>query len=773
MGRYDHALRVLEFHTVIERLVASCETPLGAKHASVLEPQFEADAVWALVTETDEAYRLLGRSNPPSLSAVGDWGLAVDRASKGATLGGVELHGIGLSLQAMRAFRGFFAEAEGKSRLDSLAARMPSIPKLDHRLVEDLDGSGGLMDSASAALATIRRKKRELAGNITERIQSYTTGKTRDLLSDPIYTVRDGRYVIPLKAEYRGKIRGIVHDTSASGQTVYLEPEDVLQLGNRLREMDAAERQEEQRILEELSKAVGANRDAIVEGIEATGEADLLLAKARLAYAMKGSAPVPSQGYGIYIERGRHPLMDAERAVPLDLTVGFQNRGLLITGPNTGGKTVSIKTVGLFVAMAQAGLFVPAALVRLGPFSQLWADIGDEQSLQQSLSTFSGHLKNIAEALKWLQPGALVMLDEIGAGTDPAEGAALGKAILQSLADGGAVILASTHYGELKAFGYETPGFANAAMEFDRKSLKPTYKLLMGSPGGSHALQIAARYGIPKQVLDQADAWMGAESKQLGSMMAKLEDAQKQARLAQGEADRRTAEIRHMEKQLEKSLREAEETRKSLKTKLRAEMEAEIREVRLQAADLFDELRRSGGGTKPIEEARRKLKALESSALHDEAPMTPALASPVIKGASVRVTGTAQVGIVAEVVGGQATVQMGPMKLKMPVERLEVVGAKKEVKAAKQNLGLARAQTMPTELHLRALRAEDAELELQQFIDDAVLAGLDQVRIVHGKGEGVLRQLTRDFLRRCKSVAAFREGEPGEGGAGVTIASLK
>lgn len=775
----DYGRRVLEFDLVLEQLARHCDTEAARAAALKLVPEAEAEPVWEQLAATQEAHDLIAQSTPPALVAVQDRRPQLRRAKKGGVLGGVELAQIADAMVAMRSLRQFLMpKREVCPRLVVHAEWLPSLPELERTLNDAIDGSGEVRDSASPQLGTLRQRKRGLQSRLIERIQAYTT-KHRDLLSDPIYTVRDGRYVVPVKSEYKSRIRGIVHDTSGSGQTVFIEPEDVLQLGNQVREAEAAEKEEVNRILAKLSGIVGGHADELESGLTHAAILDLIFAKAKLAFEQKAGIPLRAETPGLIIEGGRHPLLETPgtKVTPLDIEVGMGNRALLITGPNTGGKTVAIKAVGLFVLMAQSGLFIPARQARLGVFSQVWADIGDEQSLQQSLSTFSGHLKNIAAAIKGLKPGALVLFDEIGAGTDPAEGASLAKAILSHLVDHGAIVVASTHYGELKAFAYEQEGFTNAAMEFDPKSLRPTYRLLMGSPGASHALKIAERYGIPKPVVERANAYLDDSQAEVGRMLEKLEQAQRQARIAQGEADRRLHELRAAEQKAAAKLAEAEEIRRTVHARAQEAIEGTLRELRLEANSLFDELKKAVD-EKKLAEIRGKLKSLQGKGQEKaETYRTPSAATEPVKiekGMTVRVAGYRQDGTVLDLVGDQAQVQVGPIKLKLAQAALTPVNVPvKQPPKASVRMGLERALVAETELHLRALRAEEALVELQKFIDDSVLAGLHQVRIVHGKGGGILRQVTHDYLRKCRDVEFYREGEAGEGGQGVTIAVLK
>lgn len=774
-----HALRVLEFDAVRERLSEHCETSMSAAAALEVVPEWEAEAVWANLEETREAYDLIGKHSPPALGSVRDVRNALDRASKGAVLAGNEIFEIGDALAAMRAMRAFLAPKRGEyGRLWTYVEFLPEAKRLEEQIFDSLEPGGEVKDGASSQLASLRQRRKSATARLTERIQAYTTGSTRDYLSDPIYTVRDGRYVVPVRSEHRGKVKGIVHDTSATGHTVFVEPEDVLQLGNQLREIEAAERAEVQRILAALSGKVGAVAGEAMPGVERLGELDLVLARARYGYTLRGSFPQRSQTPSLNLHGAKHPLLDPAKTVPLDLTVG-QGASVLITGPNTGGKTVAIKTVGLVVLMAQCGMMVPALDSRLGVFSQVWADIGDEQSIQQSLSTFSAHIRNISEAIQGLRRGALVLLDEIGAGTDPAEGAALATAILTEFDRKGAAVLASTHYGELKAFAYNTPGFTNAAMEFDQRTLKPTYRLMMGAPGASHALKIAERYGIPSAVVERAREGLGEQAQDVARMLERLEQAQRQARTAQSEADKRAANAKQSEARASRKLAEADEIRRNAAKRAEEAIEAALREIRLEAARLFEEVKRSGADPSRLEGARKGLRELQEAGSDLAADFRPkekpsGPGGRLEAGTPVKIEGYTQIGtILGDPVGGHATVQIGVLKMTVPVAKLSVAGpppAKQE--RAKPNLRLQKTLNAVTEIQLVGMRAEDAERELTKFLDDAVLGNLPSVRIVHGKGEGILRNVTREVLRRHRAVSNYRDGEPAEGGAGVTIATL-
>jgi len=772
-----HAQRVLEFDAVRQRLAEHCHNAAAAEAALVLEPVFDPALVHILQEETRDAYALIGQESLPSLARVTDVRRALDTAAKGAVLDGVVLYRIGDGLSVMRQ-----VTALVKGKRDDIphvwryVEAFPDLRTLEQKLTDSLDADGVIRDDATPELSKLRKQKRSAGQRVQDRIQSYISGRSRDLLSDPIYTQRDGRYVIPLKAEHRGKIKGIVHDTSATGQTLFIEPQDVIEASNLLREAEVAEKAEVQRILTDLSSRVGANAKEIKGGVEAAEALDLILAKARYGYATESVPPKEAEKGTFYIRGGKHPLLDPAIAVPVTVGLDKESTGILITGPNTGGKTVTIKTVGLYVLMNQCGMMVPALEAKLGIFSQVWADIGDEQSLQQSLSTFSGHIRTISNALNKLVPGGLVLLDEVGAGTDPAEGAALAKAILLDIQKKGGKVVASTHYGELKVFAYNVPGFQNAAMEFDTQSLRPTYRLMVGAAGASHALRIAERYGMPKTVIEEAREQAGEQQQDLNRMFERLEHAQKQARTAQSEADRLTHELKKVETESRKALAEAQELRRTARAQAAATLEDALRDIRLESQDIFESIKRNPT-QEGLEKARKRLRDLDTKGQQKVASLKPKSApklapAELAKGMSVKVAGYSQAGVLLEdPKGGKVQVQMGPLKVSVATNLLTIVSEAPVVtpRKATPNAGLAKSQTMGMEVNLIQMRAEDAEHKLSKFLDDAVLAGMPWVRVVHGKGEGILRAMTRDIVKNHRGVASFREADPSEGGAGVTV----
>jgi DNA mismatch repair protein MutS2 len=773
-----HALRVLEYPEVTSRLAAFADTDPGRMLARALQPSFEPSAAVRLLRQTEEADALLGRG-PVSLSGFADIGPVALHCQKGGWASGADLHAVGASLAVARqAAAPVLADQGAFAELALLARRIPSFPKLEAKLLGWLDGDGTVRDEASPELAAARARQRRAAARIAERLRSYLAGKTRDYLSDPVITQRSGRSVLPLKAENRGKIKGIVHDTSASGGTLFIEPEDVVALGNELRAAEAREAALVEEVLRGLSEEVGAVADAVMDGAEAAAELDLVLAKARYGHEYRGCIPDLPGSPGIRLERAWHPLLDRESAVPMSLEFDSRTRVLLVTGPNTGGKTVALKTLGLAVLMAQSGMMPAASSMAFSPVPQVWADVGDEQSLSQSLSTFSGHVKNIAEALRAIEPGALAILDELGAGTDPAEGAGLARAILLEFARQGAWVMASTHFGELKVLASETEGFLNCSMEFDQETLRPTYRLLLGVPGASHALAVARRYGIPDHVVEQAEEYLGVSELDLARTIGRLAEEQAKVEAAREEAADLAARLAEANQRAEAAAQSADAARKRMRAEAADEIAGLLREIRLEAQAVFDELR-----TKPDaegkEKARTKLKALQEVGSEFVAEVRPVPQAPaaLAEGDSVRIRGHAALGTVVEPPrNGKATVAVGRVRMTVSVHELERAGPAAAPKPAKRSGGamaLRSAMASSPELHLRQQRAEDAAEALDRYLDEAVLAGHTTVRIVHGKGEGVLRKLTQDALRRHRAVRSFRLAAADEGGDGVTVVELR
>lgn len=800
----EHSLRVLEYAAVRTMVMERAASSLGRERASEMAPSTGPEQVTAWLQETDDAVRLLDTGGAPPFGGIRDVRAHLRGAALGATLTPAALLEVAGTLDGAHRLRSWLlTRREAAPALAVWAERLLDFRSCVMAIQEAIDDQALVRDEASPLLSRIRRELRTLRQRMNERLQALLRSPAvREMLQDPVVTSRDGRFCLPVKAEYRSQFGGLVHDQSASGATLFMEPTSVVELGNEIRQEEAREHHEVDRILRELSGLLGAQGDDLLWTLHALAEIDFIFARARLAQDQDASRPALNAEGSVELRRARHPLLTGE-VVPIDVTLGDSFTVLVITGPNTGGKTVSLKTVGLLALMAQSGLFVPAADgARLPVFQGVWADIGDEQSLQQSLSTFSGHVRNIAAILADVDrtpPPVLVLLDEAGAGTDPSEGAALAKSILERLRAAGARVIATTHYGELKEYAYATEGVENASVEFDLETLRPTYRLLIGIPGSSNAFTIAARLGLDARVVEKARSLVGTDRAVLAEVIQKLTEDQRGA-----ESDRSRTLL---------ALREAEERRR--------QAEAELERIRTDRARILDRARREAddalrAARREIEGFRLELRRLEKEARSaaEGGPAAPALEPlrerlrtlsgglerrtaasgpppepagpptddvPPEPGDAVWIPALGQRGTLLSQSGGKATVQVGSLRTTVPA-----AGARRvvpEVGAAPPpsrpapspggDLRLRARASISPELHLRGLRADQAVHRLEEYLDEALLAGISPLRIIHGKGTGVLRTAIREFLKEHPVVAGIRDAGEGEGGTGVTVVELR
>jgi DNA mismatch repair protein MutS2 len=783
------AIRTLEFDKIIGLLTERASTVAGKVLAAGLLPASGLDEVNRRLTETNEAADVIRLKGAPPFGGIRSIGPLLRRAAIGGMLEASELMDIASTAGAGRRLKRFLAAVHKDHPLPLLAELFEPIAELNE--LEDaiwqcIDEQGEVLDRASAELARIRREKQLGEGRVKEKLEQMIRSSTvRNMLQDAIVTMRGGRYVIPVKQEYRSRFGGIVHDQSASGATLFIEPEAVVQLNNRLRQLALDERREIERILHMLTAKVAGHIEELGDNLDRLARIDFLFAKALLAADMKASRPdVNDRGF-IRLRKARHPLL-GDKAVPLDVELGGAFRTIVITGPNTGGKTVSLKTIGLLTLMAASGLFVPAEEgSECAVFDAVYADIGDEQSIEQNLSTFSSHLTNIISILQRLTPSSLVLLDELGAGTDPSEGSALAIAILDHIHRQGCRTVATTHYSELKAYAYDREGMINASMEFDIATLTPTYRLLVGVPGRSNAFAIARRLGLPERIISHAEGQIGEEDKRIESMIASLEENRIGA-----EAERRNAE--QLRRELEETKRKLDEERERFarqKEELlaRAAQEAQeaVAKARREAEAIIADLRRmaleEGGSVKEhrLIEARKRLDEtvpdLAGGVRDGHAPAAkPARVEP---GDEVFVRSLNRTGFVVETGEAEATVQLGILKMKLSLTDLQPVERKAETPKMKASGGAGirrtRDERLPLELDLRGKTLEESYVEVDRFLDEAFLAGVGQAHIIHGKGTGVLRAGIQQFLRKHKHVKSFRLGQYGEGGAGVTVVEFK
>jgi len=782
-------LTTLEYPKIIHRLSQHAATSLGKTAAESLQPVSDLEAVKKILQATDEAYTADRLKGSAPFGGVVDISAPLHRARIGGTLNPAELLDIASTARGGRRVKkhiGLLHEDHPIPLLQLIADQISEHKPLEDAIFECIDDQAEVMDSASAALASIRRELRNGESRIREKMdQMIRSLSVQKMLQESIITLRNDRYVIPVKQEYRSHFGGIVHDQSGSGATLFIEPEAIVAMNNKLRELKAGELREIEKILQKLTALTSDYVEDLLVNLDLLGQIDFAYAKARLAHGMKATLPRMNDRGFLKLKRGRHPLIAADQVVPIDVELGNQYTAIIVTGPNTGGKTVSLKTIGLLSLMAMSGLFVPAEDgSQLCVFDAIYADIGDEQSIEQSLSTFSSHLKNIIRILSSMTSKSLVLLDELGAGTDPAEGSALAIAILEHVHAMDSRIVATTHYSELKAYAYNRKGVINASMEFDVATLSPTYRLLVGVPGRSNAFAIAERLGLARSIIDHARGEVSEEDQRVENMIASLEENRLGA-----ETERQTAESLRREMETLRARHESERARfEEQKEKLLLKAQEEAREAfakaKREAEQIIADLRKlamEGASVKEhkLIEARRKLDeaAPELQKAKRGATKTAAKTAKIEAGDEVTVYSLNQKGTVVEIHGSDATVQLGIMKMKVALDDLELLKSSSAVKTQqpKQAASLKRTrdENIKMELDLRGENLEEAILEVDRFLDEAFLSGLGQVAIIHGKGTGVLRTGIQQYLRKHSHVKSFRLGNYGEGGIGVTVAELK
>lgn len=782
------SLRPLEYPQVRARLAAHTSFRVSELLALELEPSSDAAEVMTRQQETTEARKLLDQQPQLSVGSARDLRPLTQTARVGGMIQATEfldLRGTLLSARNLR--KNILRVAEAFPRLAFIAESLHDAPRVIDEIGRVFNENGEVADSASPELARIRRELKIAEQRVMERLQHLVTStQYAKYLQEALITQRDGRYVVPVRAEARGRIHGIVHDTSASGATLFIEPMAVVELGNRVRELVIQERREIDRILRALTALVGEHADAIDYTVETMGQLDLAFAKAKYSAQLQAVQPIidiGSRKQAPYLEfiNARHPLLDPETVVPISLELRRTFSILIITGPNTGGKTVSLKTVGLLALMAQSGLHIPAQEgSRLPVFSGVFADIGDEQSIAQSLSTFSGHLKNIIGILASADAKSLVLFDELGAGTDPVEGAALARAIVENLLARNIPGMIATHYAELKAFAHSTPGVQNASMEFDIETLAPTYRLILGIPGRSNAFAIATRLGLEPALVERARENVGKSNEELETLLTQLKKAREETAREQSRAAAARENTERAAKQARRELADTQRQRSEILRHTREQARAELEATRAELNRLKREWRESGGGRELAKRAQEDLDALEdaSGSLASPAP-APRRVEPsqprerITVGDRVYVPGLNQYGEIVGI-GSDLVVQIGSFRMNLAPDRVEVQPRTKtpETPVSQTSVVLPDVDSPGMEVHLRGMRAEEALDALEKYLDRAVMAGLPYVRIVHGKGTGTIRKLVRDFLHASPLVTSYETAEQSEGGEGVTVARL-
>lgn len=778
-------LERLEFDKVREILAAQASFSGGKSLALALEPSPSLREADRWQQETAEGLRLLEEHGPPPFGGMADVRPLVRRAAVGAVLSTEDLMVIADVARASRRLRDYLLEkgpGVGADVLVDLADLLGVYDRLEREVRRCIDQEGHVVDHASEKLAEIRARLRRLKQRVRERLEALVRSpQAQKYLQEPIITIRGGRYVVPVKQEHRSEIPGIVHDQSASGATLFVEPLLSVELNNEIREAEQHEASEVERILTMLSGLVAAEADSLIHTVEMAAEIDFIFAKARLASQWRAVRPRLNDQGVIRLYQARHPLLTGT-VVPIDVHVGDEFSALVITGPNTGGKTVTLKTIGLFTLMAQAGLHLPAQEgSQVGAFRHVFADIGDEQSIEQSLSTFSSHMSNIVSILKKADESSLVLLDELGAGTDPTEGAALAIALLEHLIERGCRTVATTHYSELKAFAYTHPGARNASVEFDVRTLRPTYRLLVGVAGTSNAFAIAARLGLDRRIIDRAQSKLDADERRVDEVIRSVEIDKSAAARDRREAEKLRERYLVLSEKYHEAFERLKASREAILDEARREAQSILARAQREAEELLGRLRKAGAGPALEREAAavrqsfaRLARELEESE-RPVAPTRPPAPDPtqLRPGVTVRIRAFGQTGEVLEITGGKALVQAGPMRVAVDVNDLEIVRGAAAQPVAPQSSGkvsvtLEKATQLKPELDLRGLTVSEALEEVDKYLDDALLAGAPKVRIIHGKGTGALRDAIRRYLDGHPRVSEYRYAEQSEGGTGAT-----
>ena len=787
---FEKSIQTLELPRVLELLAAQAATEEGKDLCRALRPFTDPDEVARLQKETSAACAMIVLKGTPPLSGIRPVAASLQRADMGGALNTRELLDIAALLRCARSAREYAAGDREKSCIDHLFASLQANRFLEDRITGSILSEEEIADAASPELADIRRHIRASASKVRDILQRLISSSQAKYLQESIITMRSGRYVVPVKSEYKNEVPGLVHDVSGSGGTFFIEPMAVVKTNNELRELQSREEKEIDRILRELSAECAAHREDIAQDYDLLILIDCIFARARLSGKLRCSEPRLSKK-GITLRKARHPLLDPKKAVANDLYLGGDFDTLVVTGPNTGGKTVTLKTIGLLTLMAQCGLHIPvdddSSVV---VFDHVLADIGDEQSIAQSLSTFSSHMVNIVGILKECGPGSLILFDELGAGTDPVEGAALAAAIIESARELGALVCATTHYAELKVYAMTTKGVENASCEFDVETLAPTYRLLIGVPGKSNAFAISRRLGLPQAIIDKAAERIDAENVRFEDVLTQL-DRQRQ------QMEKEKDEARRLRREMEESAKTAREYRERLEKekakaveKAQAEARVILQEARDTADRVFAELndmrRRQEKEADWLEQNQRRsgllhqLNEAENALGAQEEVPAPPPTRPAQAGDTVELVkmGT-RASVIAVNKDGSLQLQAGILKITAKQEEVRVVedagggGKKQAAQIAQRAEHKLRALGASPEVDLRGMMTDEAILALDRFLDSAVMGRLETVTVIHGKGTGAVRKAVREHLKRSKYVRSFRPGRYGEGEDGVTVVELK
>ena len=785
------ALKTLEFDKIIHILTAHAASEGAKEMCRKLVPYDNINDVERAQRETADALRRVYRKGSVSFGGIRDIRGSLKRLEIGGILGMGELLQIMSLLETAGKIRQYGQrEADDTSRdsLDESFEFLDPVPTLASEIRRCILADDEMADDASSALLQIRRSMRQMNDKVHNTLNSMVNGSARSYLQDPVVTMRDGRYCLPVKAEHRSQVPGMIHDQSSTGSTLFIEPMAVIKLNNDFKELLMKEQQEIEKILSVLSEKAAAVTEILAEDYRILTALDFIFARAMMAKDMKATRPIFNTDRQIHIKDGRHPLLDPKKAVPITVRLGDDFDLLIITGPNTGGKTVSLKTVGLFTLMGQAGLHIPAFEgSRLAVFDQVYADIGDEQSIEQSLSTFSSHMTTIVSILKEVTLNSLVLFDELGAGTDPTEGAALATSILDHLHRQGIRAMATTHYSELKVYALATEGVENACCEFDVESLRPTYRLLIGIPGKSNAFAISSRLGLEDFLIEDAKKRINAQDVSFEDMMAELQDSRVKLLNEQEEITRYKSEIRTLRDALQKKQDRIDERKEKILSDASAQANAILQEAKDYADETMKNFHKFGKASISVkdmeaERARLREKIKENDSRTAKAapkPKKKLKAASLHLGDRVRVLSLNLEGTVSTLPNpkGDLFVQMGILRSQVNINDLEYIGEaenlQKGMTTGSGKLRMSKSAAVSTEINLIGMTVDEAIAHLDKYLDDAYLAHVPSVRVVHGKGTGALRTAVHQYLKRCKHVKTFRLGTFGEGDAGVTIAEFK
>ena len=789
----EKSLKTLEYYAVLELLAEEAASSQGKNQCMALRPVTDLEQAEIYMKQTSDAKNIMTIKGSPSLGGIREITGALKRAEMGGVLNLKELLNVASVLQCVRLMQTYFSDEEKKTSLTPIYRLLAGNQSLEQRITTSILSEEEVADGASSELTTIRRQMRQISSKVRDVLSKLISGERSKYLQETIITQRNGRYVVPVKAEHRGDVAGLVHDTSSSGATIFVEPAAVVEINNQMKILEGKEQAEIERILSELSAEVSGCAEIIRQDLEQLITLDFIFARAKLSFKMNATSPnFKKDGYGVTLKRARHPLLDIKKAVPIDIAIGTDYDTLVITGPNTGGKTVSLKTLGLLSLMAASGLHIPAnELSEVCVFENVYADIGDEQSIEQSLSTFSSHMKTIVGMMEKCAKGDLVLFDELGAGTDPVEGAALAVSVIGYARQMGAFVAATTHYSELKTFALTTDGVENASCEFDVGTLRPTYRLLTGIPGKSNAFAIAARLGLQPVILERAKEQLSSENTRFEDVLAQLEKERRLLEKYKAEAERLRSAAQSERDKAENLRDKSEDEADRIVENARLKADRILKDARMTAETVFAELddikkKSSKNKEQNLAAAKAALRGVitqtETELRKKKEKRTVENTTAIHKGDEVQLINVSN--IVAVVLtepdnNGNMQVQAGIMKTSVNINEVRPVkkqNAQKH-KMPRPSAGGAtrelKLNAAASEVDVRGMCAEEAIIEVDQFLSSAMMSSLPSVRIIHGKGTGVLRNAIQQHLKRNKRIKTVRNGVYGEGENGVTVVEFK